>query len=356
MLIPISITPTKDIVAETEVEKVEFETLGLTEAKIEEFIRKNIRLIFDEEEDDETLLIVGQQVINLKGARNDLVALDGNGNLVLIEIKRDAADMASRMEAMEFQAVRYAASLATIATVDDLVERVFSRYIRKWQQEFDLHELTPEELGKRIVNGFLSKNNADKSFNKRQRIILVSSTFDEQTLSAAAWMSANGIDISCISLNPIRAVGSPNGPLYLAAKKLIPAKKIEDFFVEFRERADSIASDIAISSETKKPRAALPRMPQLMEWGIVTPGMKLTLKGFNDSEATVRDAKTVEFKGEVISFNEWGTRVTQWSAICIYDWAITPAGKTLSELRAAKMKEEAQAINVALVHRPPEVA
>ena len=79
---------------------------GLSEAKIEEFIRKNIRLIFDQEEDDETLLIVGQQVVNLKGARNDLVALDGNGNLVLIEIKRDAADMTSRIEAMEFQAVR----------------------------------------------------------------------------------------------------------------------------------------------------------------------------------------------------------------------------------------------------------
>lgn len=203
--------------------------------------------------------------------------------------------------------------------------------------------MTPEELGKRIVNGFLSKNNAEKSFNQRQRIILVSSTFDEQTLSAAAWMSANGIDISCISLNPIRAGGSGNGngPLYLAAEKLIPAKKIEDFFVEFRERADG-AGEVVARSETKKGRTLLPRMAKLMEWGVVAPGMKLTLKGFSDSEATVRDAKTVEFNGEVMSFNEWGTRVTQWSAICIYDWAVTPTGETLSELRAAKMETEAR--------------
>ena len=145
--------------------------------------------------------------------------------------------------------------------MDDLVERVFSRYIKKWNKEFDLRELTPEELGKRIVNGFLSKNNAQKSFNRCQRIILVSSTFDEQTLSAAAWMSTNGIDISCISLNPIRPVGSSDGPLYLAAEKLIPAKKIEDFFVEFQERADSV-SNLAIRSETKKPRTSLPRMAQ----------------------------------------------------------------------------------------------
>jgi hypothetical protein len=339
VLIPISITPTKDIVAESEVERIGFVSLGLTEAKIEEFLRKNVRLLFDEEEDDETLLIVGQQAVNVKGARNDLVAIDGNGNLVLIEIKRDAADMASRAEAMEFQAVRYAASLATIATVDDLVERMFARYIKKWNQEFDTHELTAEELGKRIVNGFLSKNNAEKSFNRCQRILLVSSTFDEQTLSAAAWMSANGIDISCISLNPIRAGGSGNGPLYLAAEKLIPAKKIEDFYVEFGERAD-VTGDTTQKSDFKKTRTNLPRMAKLVEWGIVAEGMKLTLKGFDDSEAVVKDAKSVDFGGETMSFNEWGTKVTGWSAICIYDWAVTPAGETLATLRAAKMQEE----------------
>ncbi|WP_159727799.1 hypothetical protein [Methylosinus sp. Ce-a6] len=341
MLIPISLTSTNDIVAETEAENVGFDSLGLTEAKIEEFLRKNVRLLFDEEEDDETLLIVGQQVVNLKGARNDLVALDGNGNLVLIEVKRDAADMASRTEAMEFQAVRYAASLATVATVDDLVERVFARYIRKWEHEFDLRGLTFEELGKRIVNDFLSKNSAAQSFNKRQRILLVSSTFDEQTLSAAAWMSANGIDISCISLNPIRAGGSSNGPLYLAAERLIPTKKIEDFYIEFRERPEGSGESVS-APDTKKGRTNLPRMSKLMEWGIVAPGMRLTLKGFADSEAIVKDAKSVEFAGETMSFNEWGTKVTGWSAICIYDWAVTPGGETLAALRAQKLENVAK--------------
>lgn len=302
MLIPITITPTKDILTETEVEKVRFESLGLTEAKIEEFLRKNIQLLFDEDEGDETLLIVGRQVVNLKGARNDLVALDGNGNLVLIEIKRDAADIAGRTEAMEFQAVRYAASLATIKTEDDLVERVFAQYIKKRRDEFPLGELTEEELGKRLVKDFLSANKAEKSFNKHQRIILVSSTFDEQTLSAAAWMSTNGIDISCISLNPIRTTSLTGEPLYLAAEKLIPAKAIEDFYVELRDRVASV-SDAVIRSETKKARTSLPRMRQLMEWGIVTPGMKLTLKGFPDSEATAREPKTVEFNNELMSFN-----------------------------------------------------
>ena len=67
--------------------------------------------------------------MNARSARNDLVALDGSGSLVLIEIKRDSSDMVARPEALEFQAVRYAASLAIIQSVDDLVERIFARYM-----------------------------------------------------------------------------------------------------------------------------------------------------------------------------------------------------------------------------------
>jgi hypothetical protein len=345
----IPITQTLDIVPDAEVEEITFRSLQLTEAKIEEFLRKNIRLLFDDDEDDdegdETLLIVGQQVVNRQGGRNDLVALDGNGNLVLIEIKRDATDNAARTEAMEFQAVRYAASLATIKTVDDLVKKVFARYINNRRDEFKLDDskLTPEELGARLVEKFLAANEAAKSFNRRQRIILVSSTFDEQTLSGAAWMSANGIDISCISLNPIRLMGQGNGPLQhlLAAEKLIPAKKLEDFFVELRDPSTGVG-DTLIRTEAKRAKTSLPRMPKLMEWGIISRDMPLKLKGFDESEATVKDAKTVEFKGKPMKFNEWGRCVTGWSAICIYDWAVTPAGKTLSELRRHRMEEIAR--------------
>jgi RecB family endonuclease NucS len=120
--IPITVTATSDIDVGPEMETISFKDISVNEAKVEEFLRKNIWLISGEDEGEETLLIVGQQVVNLKRARNDLVALDADGNLVLIEIKRDASDMASRAEALEFQAVRYAASLATIRTVDSLVD------------------------------------------------------------------------------------------------------------------------------------------------------------------------------------------------------------------------------------------
>jgi RecB family endonuclease NucS len=183
MLVPIKLTEEKGITAETSLADSTFKSLGLKEAHIEEFLSKNIHLIFNEEDDEEpTLLIVGQQVINNSGGRNDLVALDGNGDLVLIEIKRDAEDMAVRSEPMELQAIRYAASLATIKNYEELVDKVFAPSINKRKDEFELElkELTPGELGRRKVQEFLKENDAENIFNGRQRIILVASGFDEQ--------------------------------------------------------------------------------------------------------------------------------------------------------------------------------
>jgi hypothetical protein len=40
-----------------------------------------------------------------------------------------------------------------------------------------------------------------------------------------------------------------------------------------------------------------------MDWSIVTPGMTLTPNGFSYSDATVKDAKSVSFKDETMSFN-----------------------------------------------------
>jgi hypothetical protein len=57
------------------------------------------------------------------------------------------------------------------------------------------------------------------------------------------------------------------------------------------------------------------------------------IKDRSDSAAKVVDGKRVEFRGEVISFNDWGCRSTGWSAIQIYRWAVLPDGRLLEALR-----------------------
>lgn len=50
-------------------------------------------------------------------------------NIVLIEIKKNRQDIISRKESFEFQAIRYAASYATIEGPDDLVNKIYTPYI-----------------------------------------------------------------------------------------------------------------------------------------------------------------------------------------------------------------------------------
>jgi len=183
------------------IEPVTFSELNMKENDIEEILRNSIDMICDEEE---SMLIVGRQVRNEKNGRSDLTAVDNSGNIVLIEIKRDRKDIEHRREAFEFQAIRYAASYATIEKTDDLVKKVYAPYIEKYRSEFELGELTSFELGSRKLNEFLQVNDAQKNFNEKQRIILVASDFDEQTLSAVAWLNSNNVDMSCYRLTPYK--------------------------------------------------------------------------------------------------------------------------------------------------------
>lgn len=47
----------------------------------------------------------------------------------------------------------------------------------------------------------------------------------------------------------------------------------------------------------------------------------------------VVDGKRVEFRGELISCNDWGCRAIGWSTIQISKWAVLPDGQLLEALR-----------------------
>ncbi|WP_242839914.1 hypothetical protein [Clostridium botulinum] len=292
MLIPVKI---KDFIEieDIEIENTNFKSLNLREEHIKEFLRKNIEVIFQ----DETLLVVGKQVVNKENARSDLTAVDENGNLVLIEIKRDVEDIKQRKEAFEFQAIRYAASYAKIKTPDDLVDKIFASYIEKYKNEFELGDLTAYEKASRILNDFLEKNNALKTFNSKQRIILIASSFDKQTLSAAAWLIGNNVDISCFELSPMKIENN----YFIDINRILPPLSLEDFYIE--------VDDKKRPTYTTKSATPFPGMDKLFEWGIIKGGDAVVIKNRDDSEATVIDSKYVDFKGEKLTFNKWAKRL-----------------------------------------------
>lgn len=238
------------------IDTVTFSELGMQESNIEEILRRNIDMLCSEED---SMLIVGRQVKNEKQGRSDLTAVDNNGSIVLIEIKRDIRDIENRKEGFEFQAIRYAASIATIESPDELVKKVFATYIEKYRNEFELGELTSYELGIRKLNEFLNANDAEKTFNKDQKIILVASDYDEQTLSAVAWLNNNGVDITCSKLIPYKI----NEDVLLNAEKILPLTDYDDYYVNLMDKTSGVKKSKTYT------RRNLPKIKDMLEWGVV---------------------------------------------------------------------------------------
>ena len=305
-----------------------FKEIGVTEFDIEDFLKNNAEEVFE----DENLFIIGQQVANTSKGITDLVAIDENGNIVLIEIKRDRDDIKRRREKFEYQAIRYAAGLAKISTPIELVDQIFSKFIENNKTKFNLGELTARELGLRLINEFLFENDAKKSFNKKQRIILIASEFDRQTESAVAWLISNNVDISCFTIKPIEI----NNKLYLRSERLLPPPTLEDFYVNVASNTYDEGTEI----KTRVVRSTLPKMDKLFDWGIIKKGELLYIKNRKDHKGIAIDSKYVDVNGEKITYHEWGKIATGWSSVQTYAMIVKEeSGKTLSELRREKMKE-----------------
>lgn len=335
----------KTIITREDMNDLTLKDLHITEADLEEFIRSNIDVLFPDE--GETLLVVGQQVRNKELGRADLVAIDAQGNIVLIELKRDKDDIITRKEAFEFQAIRYAANYALINTPQDLVQKLFAPYIEKHKSESNYQEdinkgFTASELAYRIVSKFLDDNQSKDSFNRKQRIILIASQFDLQTLSACAWLAKNGIDIRCLTVLPIEH----NKQNFFQIEQIIPPPTLEEYFVEV---AESISPTKTTPKSTYQSRKTMPRMAMLFKWGVIDAGDILYIRGHELETAEAVDSEHVKFQGKQIVYNEWGKLVTKWSVINIYEWTIQDKSKkTLHDLRREKM-EEIEAIEASTI-------
>lgn len=337
----------------SELEELSLRDLAVTEAVLEEFVRLNIEVLFPE---GESLLVVGQQSRNASGGRADLVAIDAEGNMVLLELKRDVGDITHRAEPFEFQAVRYAASYATVKTVQELVQKLYAPYIQRHAAEFDLSTLSASELAARRLDAFLANNGAFGTFNRRQRIVLIASSFDTQTLSACAWLAKNGIDIRCVAMQPLRH----ENQLFFEIDQVIPPRPIDTFFVELAETRGARVGAPATARRAVVPgeaaRTYLPRMEKLLEWGVLSAGQKFQIKRYADSTAELLDHQHVRYQGETLRINAWGLRITGWSSMNIYDWVIDPESEqTLGQLREAYMLLQEARDGASTITSPPSM-
>lgn len=313
------------------VEQKTFKDLNILEKHIESYVEEFIGDIFADEE--ESLIIIGKQTTNTARHRSDLIAIDAeSGDLVLIEIKRDVNDIKGRGETFVAQAIKYASSLATINSLEELVG-LYAEYLDK--RIDDSQKESSLDMARRIIY----RDFEESKINKDQRIVLIASDFDDVSIASATWLSEKGVNIKVIKLIP-RLI---NDELYIE-HEVVLGKKDSPYipFGEYKSKSSE--------SRSKITKTALPRMPKLFEWGIIKKGDNVFIKRstvIEESKAVVVDENTVKYNNKLISFNEWGQTVTGWSSIQIYKFVtVNDSLETLHDLRMRKLEEISDKDNV----------
>lgn len=205
-------------------------------------------------EDTADLLIVSRQTKGTTNKRLDLLALDIEGRLVVVEVKRDAKDAEARREALEFQAIRYAASCAKLTV--DRIEGLFAKYLWKKEHQNDASytaaAYTADEEAKYRTQAIkkICQHLSDEDDvvteadlpeiikpSEDLRIYLVAGDYDEDVTSACAWLRDNKVDISCFRLRPYLIAKA----YVLQRERLIPPPELGDFLVDIKDQGSTNA-------------------------------------------------------------------------------------------------------------------
>lgn len=205
-----------------------FADLGLNEKNhLQEWIAKNPSSLGEE------LLIIQKEFdgFNDTNERLDLLALDKQGNLVIIENKRDTSG-----RDVTWQAIKYASYCSTLRK--DQIKRIFQEFIDKY-----LHKGNAEE----IIVAFLSAADFTEVILNEgysQRIILISRTFRKEVTSAVLWLMNYNIKMQCFKATPYKL----EDKLIVNIEQIIPIKEIEDYVISI---ASKNQDDKHIISENK---------------------------------------------------------------------------------------------------------
>jgi len=151
--------------------------------------------------------------------RLDLLAIDKEGNLVIVELKRDDSG-----KYVDLQAIKYAAYCSTL-TLDDL-SKVYLDYLTGNGEKSDF-----EDVKSRIIE-FID-NDEFEELNDSPRIILVSREFRSEVTASVLWLRKFGLDISCIKLSPYQM---DENTIIFSSNILIPLPEAEDFIIKSEQK------------------------------------------------------------------------------------------------------------------------
>jgi len=210
----------------TALEPTSFDSLELTEADIEEWIIETPSIL------GEDLLVVASQYAKFDrtAERPDVLALDPDGKLVVIELKRDSADKTT-----DLQAIKYASYCSTISA-----EELQQDYRTFWNnRRGEDEQLTPEAVGE-LFSEFLGEDvaspedgYADFVLDDRPRILLAAGSFGPEITTPVVWLEREyGMDITCIELD----VHQRDEEVFVSARQVLPIPEAEEYMAKRRQK------------------------------------------------------------------------------------------------------------------------
>ncbi|WP_374972403.1 hypothetical protein [Spongiibacter marinus] len=210
-----------------------FTGLNIWERKhIEEWVRTNPEIL------GEDLLIVSVEFDRFSNSndRLDLLAVDREGNLVVVELKRDSAAGYA-----DLQAIRYAAMVSSM-TIEKLVP-----YYMAYKKKYDDEPLTDLEAKEQIIE--FVESDSFSELSTKPRIILCSEGFSQEITTTVLWLRDSEIDISCVSITPYKL----NDTIIVVPKVVIPLEEARQYLIDIkRKEEERIQSDRKIRPKTMK--------------------------------------------------------------------------------------------------------
>lgn len=181
----------------------------------------------------EELLIIQKEFdgFNDTNERLDLLALDKDGNLVIIENKLDDSG-----RDVVWQALKYASYCANL-TKSQIVD-IYQQYLERYQQ-------VNSNAIKNIIE-FLGAADLDEvklNLGNSQRIILVAANFRKEVTSTAIWLLIQGINIQCFKVTPYLI----NEQILISIDQIVPMPEAKDLMIginakEIEEKNSEIIS------------------------------------------------------------------------------------------------------------------
>ena len=196
-------------------EKKTFQELGFKERyNLQEWIYKNPNML------EERLLIIQKEFDGFDDTneRLDLLALDENGNIVVIENKLDDSGKDVTWQSLKY--VSYCSSLTK-----ENIREIYQKH---------LNSINSKEMAEEKICEFLEKDDFnDVELNTGdQRIILVAGRFRKEVTSTVMWLRDHGVKIKCIKVSPYIL----NEQVFIDTEQIIPIRDAEDYIIKIANK------------------------------------------------------------------------------------------------------------------------